>query len=141
MKKIIQFLGFFLPWFVSILLIQNHFSFYDTIHLPSFAPNISVLKVVWTIVYFGIAIALYQVHRAYHIFALKEYSRTILFNYLCNLLYSILLFRCHNLFLSFVCSVAVTISAFIIYYETKDLQKNRLFLFFLIYFSLFLLRF
>lgn len=124
MKRIILFLLFLIPWYGSTLLLQGNFSYYREIELPSFAPPQIVFPIIWGIVYIGIAITLYHIHHNFNLCQNKQYSKIVLFNYILNQFYPFLFFQFHNLFLSFICCVAINISTIIFYYETKDMNKK-----------------
>ena len=60
MKKLLKFLLFLLPWFISGLFMGNP-SFYKTLNLPFFAPPTWIFPVVWPILYILIAISIYKI--------------------------------------------------------------------------------
>lgn len=122
MKKILLFLGLFLPWFLGSLFAIDS-SFYKEINLPSFAPASSVFMIVWPILFFLIALSSYHIIKEYG-FKEKEYNHTLIINYLLNQLYPFLFFKVQSLFLSFIDTVALFLSTLFLYYETKSLNKK-----------------
>ena len=77
MKKIILFLLFLFPWFFSTFFIHDY-SFYQEIHLPSFAPPANVFAIIWPIIYIGIAMTLWLLQKEYGLQNIKEYTYIIL---------------------------------------------------------------
>lgn len=123
MKKIILFLAFLFPWFFSIIFTSNT-SFYQTLNLPSFAPKPIIFAIVWPILYVLIAMSIYKIIQEYGFQQNKEYQKILIGNYILNQLYPLLFFQLHSLFLSFVDTVALTISTLFLYYETKSLDEK-----------------
>lgn len=131
MKKIIIFLFCLLPWFLSSLIPFNE-SFYNSLTLPFFTPPKAFYGIVWTIVYIGIAISIYQVLKSSN-FNFKDvpfnYKKTLLINYLCNQSFMLVFFLLENTFLGFVSCIATFISTLFLYEETSNInEKSNIFL-------------
>ena len=115
MKKILKFLGYFLPWILPSLLFRIDTSFYDTINKPFFAPPKILFPIVWTIIYILIAIALYNNKNKSVI-----YYKSLIINYFSNQIYTFLFFSLKSPFIAFVDTVIVLISSLYLYNEIKS---------------------
>lgn len=137
MKKFLLFIVVLLPWFLSTLFMGNN-DFYKTINLPFFALPSFAYGIVWTILYILIAIAIYMIYGKYKFRDIKDYNIALTVNYIVNQLYTFLFFSLNNLFLSFVDTVLIVITAINLYDETKKLdEKASKFLIPYILFSIF----
>ncbi len=124
MKKIIQFILIFIPWFLSGLLFSSNMSYYQSLNLPFFAPPGIVFPIVWTILYFCIAISIFAIVQEYRFKDIKGYRNALISNYIFNQLFTFFFFTLENTFLGFVDAVATLITALFLYYETKALNKK-----------------
>lgn len=122
MKKIIKFLLILTPWFLSTILFGSN-SFYKEINLPFFALPPFLYGIIWTILYVLIAISIYKIIDKYG-FEKKSYLKAIIINYIFNQLYTFFFFGIKNLFLAFVDTLLILISAINLYYETKKLDEK-----------------
>lgn len=128
-KKIILFLGILLPWFFSSLF-SFDYTFYNKLNLPFFAPPRVLFGIVWTIVYIGIAISIYQIINLYGFKNIsKSYKKSLLINYLFNQSFPFLFFGLKSPFLGFVSTIGTFISSLFLYEETsKSNEKSTNFL-------------
>lgn len=137
MKKILLFVVSLLPWFLNALFMGNN-AFYETINKPFFALPDFLYGIVWTILYILIAISIYMIYSEYKFRDIKKYNIALISNYIFNQLYTIIFFRLENLFLAFVDTVLILITAINLYDETKKLnEKASIFLIPYILFSIF----
>lgn len=118
-KKILNYLLFLLPWFLSTLLVRD-FSYYKELNQPFFAPPTWVFPVVWTILYILVAYSIYKVFNKRN----KEYLIALIVNYISNQLFTILFFLLEKNFLAFVDTLIVFISSLYLYYETKEIDNK-----------------
>ena len=123
MKKFFMFILILIPWFLSSLLFNDN-SFYQTLNLPFFALPGWAYGIVWTILYFLIAISIYKIYSNNKYSNIKSYNIALLLNYVFNQLYTFLFFNLHNLFLSFLDTTLILISAINLYDETKKIDEN-----------------
>ena len=123
MKKILLFVISLLPWFLSSLFVGNN-DFYNTINKPFFALPNFLYGIVWTILYILIAISIYLIYRDYKSRDIKNYNIALISNYIFNQLYTVLFFNLQNLFLAFVDTVLIVITAINLYDETNKLNKT-----------------
>lgn len=137
MKKFLLFVIILLPWFLSTLFMGNN-DFYESINLPFFALPGPAYGIVWTILYILIAISIYMIYSKYKFKDIKDYNVALIINYVVNQLYTFLFFGLNNLFLSFVDTILILITAINLYDETKKLDdKASKFLIPYILFSIF----
>ena len=113
--RIIRFLVYLLPWFLSSLIFRTDTSFYDSIKKPFFAPPGIVFPIVWTILYILIAIGLYT-NKNKSI----DYYKSLIINYFSNQIFTFLFFIVKSPFIAFVDTVIVLISSLFLYNETKS---------------------
>ena len=118
-KKIINYILYLLPWFLSTLLVRAY-SYYKELNQPFFAPPTWIFPVVWTILYILLAYSIYKVFNKRN----KNYLKTLIINYIANQLYTILFFLLKNNFLSFIDTLIVLISSLYLYYETKEINNK-----------------
>lgn len=137
MKKILLFVACLLPWFLNVLFMGNN-AFYDVINKPFFALPDFAYGIVWTILYILIAISIYIIYSKYKFKDIKSYNAALISNYIFNQLYTPIFFRLENLFLAFVDTILILITAINLYDETKKLnEKASKFLIPYILFSIF----
>ncbi len=123
MKKILLFIISLLPWFLSSIFIGNT-DFYNTINKPFFALPDFLYGIVWAILYLLIAISIYLIYSEYKFRDTKNYNIALLLNYIFNQLYTIIFFRLQNLFLAFIDTVLIIITAINLYDETNKLNTK-----------------
>lgn len=114
-KKVVRFLIYLLPWFLSNILNRSDTSFYDSIKKPFFAPPGIVFPIVWTILYILIAIGLYN-NKNKSI----EYYKSLIINYFSNQIFTFLFFTVKSPFIAFIDTLVVLISSLFLYNETKS---------------------
>ncbi len=119
-KKIIKFLLYLFPWFLSGLIFRIDTNYYNTIVKPWYSPNGIVFPIVWTILYILITINTYNIYNK----STSNYKIYLLINYLSNQLYTFCFFILKNNFLSLVDTIIVLISALYLYVETKNIDNK-----------------
>ena len=119
-KKILNYILFLLPWFLSTLLVRD-FSYYKELNKPFFAPPTWVFPIVWTILFILMAYSIYKTFNKRN----KEYLIALIVNYISNQLYTIFFFLLKNNFLAFVDTLIVLISSLYLYYETKEIDNKE----------------
>lgn len=117
MKKILTYILILLPWFLSSLVGFNNF--FNTINTPVFTPPKIFFPIIWTILYVLIAISIFIIKDNLD----KKYIIILIINYIFNQLYNPIFFKLNNLFLSFIDCVFVMITSFLLYKETKRINK------------------
>lgn len=124
MKSIIKFLIILLPWFLSSIIPIDK-NYYNSLNLPWFTPPNIIFGIIWTIIYIGIAISIYQIISKYNKKDIpNSYKYTLLLNYIANQSFQPLFFYFKNNFLAFISCITTFISSLFLYKETKDLNKN-----------------
>ena len=124
MKKILKFLCFLLPWFVSGIIFKSDTIFYKGLNKPSFAPPSIVFPIVWTILYILIAISIYLIYRDNNYKDTPNYNKTLLINYFSNQVFSFLFFTLKSPFLALIDTFIVLISSLFLYYESREINKT-----------------
>lgn len=115
MAKIFKLLLYFLPWFLSNILFKVDTNFYETINKPFFTPPALVFVIIWPILYFLIALALYK-NKNKNI----TFYKSLVINYFSNQIYTFLFFNIKSPFITFIDSIIVFISSLFLYNETKN---------------------
>lgn len=123
MKKIIQFLIYLLPWFISGLLFSSNINFFDSLYLPWFALPKWLYGIVWPILYILITISIYKIYSNNKAKYIKGYNQSLISNYIFNQLYLFFMFTLENPFLGFVDSLCIMITSLLLYYETKEINE------------------
>ena len=138
MKAFFNFIIILLPWFLSSLTPINK-EYYNSLTLPFFTPPQIAYSIIWTIIYIGISISIYQIINTYKIKDIpKSYKYTLLLNYLANESFQPIFFLLKSNFLGFVSCISTFITSLFLYKETKDLkEKSAKHLIVYILFSLF----
>lgn len=124
MKKILKFLFFLLPWFIGGLLFNSDTIFYKGLNKPSFAPPSIAFPIIWTILYFLIALSIYHIFKDYNYKDTPNYNKSLLINYFSNQFFSFLFFTIKSPFLALIDTIIVLISSLFLYYESKELNKT-----------------
>lgn len=123
MKKFFRFIIILAPWFLSSTFFKNN-GFYDSLNLPFFALKDYMYGIVWTILYILITISIYKIYDIYKFKDIKNYNIALIFNYIFNQLYTLIFFNIQNLFLSFVDTLLIFLSALNLYKETDKLDNK-----------------
>lgn len=124
MKKLLKFLLFLLPWFISSLFMGN-LSFYKTLNLPFFAPPTWIFPVVWPILYILIAISIYKISN--YGFS-NNYKKYLILNYIFNESFTIFFFNFKSITLGFISCILSLLTAYFLYEETKKIDKKTSYL-------------
>ena len=138
MKAFFKFIIILLPWFLSSLIPIDK-EFYNSLTLPFFTPPQMAYGIIWSIIYIGISISIYQILNTYKIKDIpKSYKYTLLLNYIANQSFQPLFFLLKSTFLGFVSCILTFITSLFLYKETKDVkEKSAKYLIPYILFSLF----
>ena len=138
MKAFFKFIIILLPWFLSSLIPIDK-EFYNSLTLPFFTPPEMAYGIIWSIIYIGISISIYQILNTYKIKDIpKSYKYTLLLNYIANQSFQPLFFLLKSPFLGFVSCILTFITSLFLYKETKDVkEKSAKYLIPYILFSLF----
>ena len=120
MKKILKFILFLAPWFLSTLFMSN-VGFYKTLNLPFFAPKPLIFAIVWPILYILIAISIYRIS---NIGFTNNYKKFLILNYVFNQSFTIFFFNLKSITLGFVVSILSLLTAYFLYDETKKIDKK-----------------
>ena len=124
MKKIFKFILILLPWFISGILFRSDTIFYKSLNKPFFAPPSILFPIVWTILYFLIALSIYLIFKNNSYKDTPSYNKTLLINYFSNQIFSFLFFALKSPFLALIDTFIVFISSLFLYYESKELNKT-----------------
>ena len=122
MKKIILFVLLLIPWFASALIFPIDSTFYESLKQPFFAPPSFLFGIVWSIIYFLIAVSLYHIYIKQ--LNNKQYNLSLILNYITNQLYTFLFFTLKSPFLGFADCLLVFITSINLYLETKSLDTK-----------------
>ena len=122
--RIIRFIIYLLPWFLSALLFKSDTVFYKSLNKPFFAPPSILFPIVWTILYILITISIYKIYSKYNRKDIKNYDKYLIINYVSNQIFSFLFFTIKSPFLALIDTLIVLISSLFLYSETKDLDKK-----------------
>ena len=124
MKAFFKFIIILLPWFLSSLIPIDK-EFYNSLTLPFFTPPQMAYGIIWSIIYIGISISIYQILNTYKIKDIpKSYKYTLLLNYIANQSFQPLFFLLKSPFLGFVSCILTFITSLFLYKETKDLKEK-----------------
>ena len=124
MKAFFKFILILLPWFLSSLIPIDK-KFYNSLTLPFFTPPQMAYGIIWSIIYIGISISIYQILNTYKIKDIpKSYKYTLLLNYIANQSFQPLFFLLKSPFLGFVSCILTFITSLFLYKETKDLKEK-----------------
>ena len=122
--RVIRYLFYLLPWFLSALLFKTDTVFYKGLNKPIFAPPPILFAIIWLILYILIAISIYKIYNDNNYKNTKEYNKALLINYFSNQIFSFLFFTIKSPFLALIDTIIVLISSLFLYYETKSLDKK-----------------
>ena len=119
-KKIIKYLLFLLPWFLSSIFTKIDTNYYNTINKPFFAPPPIIFPIVWTILYILISYSIYKIWNKSN----NNYKIYLVINYIANQLYTFCFFIAKDNFLALTDTLIVLISSLYLYIETKDINEK-----------------
>lgn len=115
MNKVIKFILFLFPWFISSIFISD-ISFYNTINLPvQISPLI--FTIVWTICYILVTISVLKVVNSNK--NSNNYFKILAINYLLNQLFTLVLFGVQDLLLSFIVTLLIFLTSINLFIETR----------------------
>lgn len=138
MKAFFKFIIILLPWFLSSFIPIDK-TYYNSLTLPFFTPPPIAYGIIWSIIYIGISISIYQILNAKKRKDIpNSYKYTLFINYLANQSFQPIFFLLKNTFLSFISCIATFLTSLFLYKETKDQKESSAkFLIIYILFSLF----
>ena len=119
-KKIIKYLLFLLPWFLSSIFTKIDTNYYNTINKPFFAPPPIIFPIVWTILYILISYSIYKIWNKSN----NNYKIYLVINYIANQLYTFCFFIAKDNFLALTDTLIVLISSLYLYIETKYINEK-----------------
>ena len=119
-KKILNYLIFLLPWFISVILFKIDTNYYQSLDLPFFAPPPILFAIIWPILYILIALTLYIIWDKTD----KKYRKLLIINYIANELYTFFFFVIKNNFLALTDTIIVLITSILLYKKTKEINKK-----------------
>lgn len=122
--RIIRFLIYLLPWFLSAIIFKTDTIFYKGLNKPFFAPPPILFGIIWPILYILLAISIYNIYKNYNKKNISDYNKALLINYVSNQVFSFLFFTIKSPFLALIDTIIVLISSLLLYYETKRLDKK-----------------
>ncbi len=123
-NKIVRYLMFLLPWFISSIIFRVDTNYYNNLNLPVFAPPSILFPIVWTLLYVLISIALYIVYDN----SSGNYKKLLFVNYLSNQLYTLFFFIIKSNFLALADALVVFVSSIFLYWETKKYSDKASYL-------------
>ena len=121
-KLIISFSVVAILVLISMIFTKNTMNFYEKIIKPDIAPKPIVFPIVWTILYFIIALTLYRFSDE------KEIRNSIILNLAINVTWPILFFRFELSFLSIIWLVFIIITLIVELLKIYKLDKRFAFL-------------
>lgn len=125
MKKIITFILFLLPWFLSSILFRINYSYYNSLNIPRITPPNSIITIIWIIIYICIAISITIIYTNYkNNKNIDNYYKLLVTNYILNQLFIFSFFTLKSTLLAFLNAFAVLISTIWLYTETKVIDKK-----------------
>ena len=119
-KKILKYILFLLPWFLSIIIFKVDTNYYNAINKPFFAPPPIIFAIIWPILYILIAYSIYKVWDKKN----TNYKIYLIINYISNKLYTFCFFQLKNNFLALTDTIIVLISSLYLYIETKNIDNK-----------------
>lgn len=122
LKKFLMFILLLLPWGIAAILFPSDKAFYNSLNKPFFAPPSFIFGIVWPILYILITYTVYKIIT--NNLQNKQYSISLITNYITNQLFSFFFFTLKSPFLGFIDSVLVFITSIFLYFETKKLNDN-----------------
>ena len=122
--RIIRFIIYLLPWFLSAIIFKTDTVFYKSLNKPIFAPPPILFGIIWPILYILIAISIYNIYKNNDRKNIKDYNKALIINYVSNQAFSFFFFTIKSPFLALIDTIIVLISSLFLYYETKNLDKK-----------------
>ena len=122
--RIIRFIIYLLPWFLSAIIFKTDTVFYKSLNKPIFAPPPILFGIIWPILYILIAISIYNIYKNNDRKDIKDYNKALIINYVSNQAFSFFFFTIKSPFLALIDTIIVLISSLFLYYETKNLDKK-----------------
>ena len=119
-KKILKFILYLLPWFISSIIFKIDSNYYKDLNLPFFAPPSYIFAIIWPILYLLISYTIYKVIP----FSNNNYKKALTINYISNQLYTFFFFTLKNNFLALIDTIIVLISSIYLYKETKNIDTK-----------------
>jgi len=119
-KKILTFILYLLPWFISSIIFKIDSTYYNNLNLPFFAPPSYIFAIIWPILYLLISYTTYKVLPISN----NNYKKALTINYITNQLYTFFFFTLKNNFLALIDTIIVLVSSIYLYKETKNINTK-----------------
>lgn len=120
LSKILCYLTFLFPWFLSAILFPIDPNYYLTLQLPKYYFQPSVFRIVWPILYLLISYSIFKTYPKSN----SNYKIYLVMNYFSNQFFTICFFGLKNNFLAFADTIIIFISSLYLYVETKYLNPK-----------------
>jgi tryptophan-rich sensory protein len=111
-------------WLLSGLFFRVNTDFYNTLNLPSFALNGSVISIIWFIIYIFISFSILIIIKKFNIFKQNDYLYILIINYLSNQLFLYFFFYLMSPFLGLSITIINYLSTIFLFIETYKLSKK-----------------
>ncbi len=121
-KDILLFLSILLLWMIGGFIFRYDASFYNLLHIPSFALSPDYISTSWFILYILITISIFMVVKCINIFRNYDYLYVLITNYLANQLFPFMFFTLKSPFFGFIMTAITFISSIFLYLETKKIS-------------------
>lgn len=115
MKKTLRFFIILLSWFMGMIIFKWNPLFYNNLNKPSFALNLSIIKIIFIFIYILISISIYLMKEKTF-----DYNKILIINYFSNQIFSFLFFTLESTILGFISIFGILISSIFLYYESKS---------------------
>lgn len=114
MKKTLRFFIILISWFMGMIIFKWNPLFYNNLNKPSFALNLSIIKIIFIFIYILISISIYLIKEKTF-----DYNKTLIINYFSNQIFSFLFFTLESTILGFISVFGILVSSIFLYYESK----------------------
>ena len=123
-KNIILFIFILILWLISGFIFDINYDFYNSLNLPIFALNGTIISIIWFIIYVLISLSIIIILKKSNIFKNSDYFYILIINYISNQLFLYFFFNLMSPFLGLCITIIIFMSSIFLYIETKKISRR-----------------
>ena len=117
LKNIFYFIFILILWLLSGFIFDINYDFYNTLKLPIFALNGTIISIIWFCIYVLISLSILIILKKNYLLKKSDYLYILIINYIANQSFLYFFFNLMSPFLGLAISI-------IIYIETKKISRR-----------------
>ena len=124
LKNIFYFTFILILWLLSGFIFDINYDFYNTLKLPIFALNGTIISIIWFCIYVLISLSILIILKKNYLLKKSDYLYILIINYIANQSFLYFFFNLMSPFLGLAISIIIFMSSIFLYIETKKISRR-----------------